>query len=38
MHEASLHMEIVKVASDLFKKSGRVGGRDLETGLRQSVL
>jgi hypothetical protein len=33
MHEASLHEEIVRVASDLFERSGRVGGRDLENWL-----
>lgn len=33
MDEASLHEEIVRVASDLFEKSGRVGGRDLENWL-----
>jgi hypothetical protein len=33
MNEASLHEEIVKVASDLFERSGRVGGRDLENWL-----
>jgi hypothetical protein len=30
MHDASLHEEIAKVASDLFEKSGRAGGRDIE--------
>jgi hypothetical protein len=33
MHEASLHEEIVKLASDLFERSGRVGGRDLDNWL-----
>ena len=33
MHEASLHEEIVKLASDLFEKSGRLGGRDLDNWL-----
>jgi hypothetical protein len=33
LHEASLHEEIVRVAGDLFEKSGRVGGRDLENWL-----
>jgi Protein of unknown function (DUF2934) len=33
VHEASLHEEIVRVASDLFERSGRVGGRDLENWL-----
>ncbi len=33
MHEASLREEIVRVASDLFERSGRAGGRDLENWL-----
>jgi hypothetical protein len=33
MHDASLHEEIVKVASDLFEKTGRAGGRDLDNWL-----
>jgi hypothetical protein len=33
VHEASLHEEIVRVASDLFERSGRVGGRDLDNWL-----
>jgi hypothetical protein len=31
--EAISHQEIVKVAHDLFKRSGRVGGHDLDNWL-----